>query len=139
MLVVTGLLIAGAAAAQVTYGSSTRRRRRYAATACNSLARCRYKAVFKVYPPVSTSARRPRPRRKRWPCRSKRIQISMLRDIDSSELCKLFSRGIEDNMDKAAFSELIPGVLRMSQVFSDHKKLVAGDEFMIDWVPGTGT
>ena len=69
----------------------------------------------------------------------KRLSITMLRDIDSTELGKLFSRGMEDNMDRAAFSKLIPGVLRMSQIFSDHKKLVAGDQFQIDWIPGTGT
>ncbi len=63
----------------------------------------------------------------------------MLRDIDSAELGKLFSRGIEDNMDKLAFSRLVPSVLRMSQIFSDNKKLNAGDTFAIDWVPGTGT
>ena len=69
----------------------------------------------------------------------KRLRITMLREIDSRELGKLFSRGMEDNVDKAAFSKLIPGVLRMSQIFSDHKKLQAGDQFMIDWVPDTGT
>ena len=69
----------------------------------------------------------------------KRMSITMLREIDSTELGKLFSRGMEDNMDRAAFSKLIPGVLRMSQIFSDHKKLVAGDQFQIDWIPGTGT
>ena len=69
----------------------------------------------------------------------KRMSITMLREIDSSELGKLFSRGIEDNMDKAGFSRLVPGVLRMSQIFSDHKKLMTGDVFTIDWVPGTGT
>ena len=63
----------------------------------------------------------------------------MLRDIDSSELGKMFSRGMEDNMDKAHFSKLIPGVIRMSQIFSDVKKLNAGDNFLIDWVPGAGT
>jgi hypothetical protein len=26
-----------------------------------------------------------------------------------------------------------------SQVFFDHKKLVAGDVFMIEWIPGAGT
>jgi hypothetical protein len=67
------------------------------------------------------------------------MSITMLREIDSGELGKLFSRGMEDNMDKAAFSKLVPGVLRMSQIFSDHKKLVAGDSFLIDWIPGTGT
>ncbi|WP_027994465.1 chalcone isomerase family protein [Simplicispira psychrophila] len=69
----------------------------------------------------------------------KRLSITMLRDIDSRELGKLFARGIEDNLDKASFSKLIPGVLRMSQIFSDHKNLQAGDLFMIDWIPGTGT
>jgi hypothetical protein len=70
---------------------------------------------------------------------TKRMNITMLREIDSSELGKLFSRGMEDNMEKAAFSKLVPGVMRMSQVFSDHKKLNAGDTFSIEWIPGTGT
>ncbi|MBE0587117.1 MAG: chalcone isomerase family protein, partial [Hydrogenophaga sp.] len=50
-----------------------------------------------------------------------------------------FSRGMEDNMERSAFSKLIPGVIRMSQVFTDHKKLLAGETFVLDWVPGTGT
>ncbi|MDP3620197.1 MAG: chalcone isomerase family protein, partial [Ramlibacter sp.] len=70
---------------------------------------------------------------------AKRMNITMLRDIDSGELGKLFSRGMEDNMDKAAFSKLVPGVLRMSQLFSECKALKAGESFMIDWVPGVGT
>ncbi|MDZ4359711.1 MAG: chalcone isomerase family protein [Variovorax sp.] len=100
----------------------------------------RYKAVFKVYTAglylgqkaetteAVLAATGPR-----------RMSITMLRDIDSAELGKLFSRGMEDNMDRAAFSKLIPGVLRMSQVFSDHKKLKEGETFLIDWIPGTGT
>ena len=69
----------------------------------------------------------------------KKMSITMLRDIDSSELGKLFTRGVEDNMDKAAFSKLIPGLVRMSQLFTDIKHLKAGDTFSIEWVPGTGT
>ena len=100
----------------------------------------RYKAVFKVYAaglylekPAQTSAE---VFSQRGP---KRMIVHMLREIDSSELGRLFSRGMEDNMDKAAFSKVVSGVLRMSQIFSDHKKLQTGDEFMVDWVPGTGT
>ena len=100
----------------------------------------RYKAVFKVYAaglylekkaatPAEVAALRG----------PKHLSITMLRDIDSAELGKLFSRGMEDNMDKAQFSRLIPGVLRMGQIFSAHKKLVAGDRFTVDWIPGTGT
>ncbi len=70
---------------------------------------------------------------------AKRISITMLRDIDSGELGKLFTRGVEDNMEKAAFSKLVPGLLRMSQLFSDCKQLKSGETFTIDWIPGTGT
>lgn len=100
----------------------------------------RYKAVFKVYTAGLYLSRKAGTMEEVLAAPgAKRMTITMLRDIDSSELGKLFSRGIEDNMDKAAFSRLIPGVMRMSQIFSDHKKLSAGDSFTLDWVPGTGT
>lgn len=100
----------------------------------------RYKAIFKVYAAgfyVEKAANttdgaldQPGP---------KRMTITMLRDIDSTELGRLFSRGIEDNMEKGSFGKLVPGVLRMSQVFSNHKMLKTGENFVIDWIPGTGT
>lgn len=100
----------------------------------------RYKAVFKVYTAgLYLTKKSGTPEEVLAATGPKRLNIVMLRDIDSGELGKLFSRGMEDNMDRAAFSKLVPGVLRMSQIFSDHKKLVAGDAFSIDWVPGTGT
>ena len=100
----------------------------------------RYKAIFKVYTAglyVEKKADttegvldQPGP---------KRMTITMLRDIDSAELGKLFSRGMEDNMEKGSFAKLIPGVMRMSQVFSNHKVLKTGENFVLDWIPGTGT
>jgi len=100
----------------------------------------RYKAVFKVYTAGLYLEKAAETQQEVAALRGpKRMSITMLREIDSGELGKLFSRGMEDNMDKASFSKLIPGVLRMSQIFSEHKKLVAGDQFTIDWVPGTGT
>ena len=70
---------------------------------------------------------------------NKRLDITILRDIDSGELVKLFSRGLEDNMDKKDFSKVVPSLLRMSQMFSDYKNMKPGDTFSIDWLPGTGT
>ncbi|GGH60674.1 hypothetical protein GCM10010975_23600 [Comamonas phosphati] len=100
----------------------------------------RYKAVFKVYTAglyleqparsLQEVAALPGP---------KRMSVTMLRDIDSSELGKLFSRGMEDNMERSAFSKLVPGVLRMSQIFTEHKRLLAGETFLVDWIPGHGT
>jgi hypothetical protein len=100
----------------------------------------RYKAIFKVYTAGLYLPKKAGTTEEVLAMPgAKRMSITMLREIDSSELGKLFSRGMEDNMEKSAFSKLVPGVLRMSQIFSDHKKLNAGDVFMIDWVPGTGT
>jgi hypothetical protein len=99
----------------------------------------RFKAVFKVYTAALYTTRKvnsldelnkvPGPRR---------ISITMLRDIDATELGKLFTRGMEDNMERATFTKLIPGIMRMGQIFADHKKLVAGDSFVVDWLPGRG-
>ena len=99
----------------------------------------RYKAVFKVYSaglylPKKTSS----PEEALSMAGAKRISITMLRDIDSNELGKLFTRGVEDNAPKTEMSKLIPGLIRMGQIFSDQKKLLAGDSFTFEWVPGTG-
>src|SRR3990167_4074643 len=69
----------------------------------------------------------------------KRLIVTMLRTIDSRELGKLLTRGVEDNMGKASMSKLIPGLIRMGEIFAAQKNLVAGDQFLIDWVPGSGT
>lgn len=100
----------------------------------------RFKAIFKVYvaglylgKKASTPdevINQPGP---------KRLSITMTRDIDAAELGKLLTRGMEDNMGKSAMSKLIPGLMRMSQIFSEQKKMVAGDNFMIEWVPGAGS
>lgn len=100
----------------------------------------RHKAVFKVYtaglylsgPAKTTAAVYTQPG-------AKRLTITMLRSIDSTSLGRLFTRGMEDNINRTTFSELVPGILRMSQIFSDHQTLLPGETFTIDWIPGTGT
>ena len=100
----------------------------------------RYKAVFKVYTAglylgakaTTTEAVLAAPG-------AKRIHIVMLRDIDGNELGKLFTRGMQDNASKEDFSKSIAGTIRMSEIFSLRKKLTAGENFSVDWVPGTGT
>ena len=99
----------------------------------------RYKAMFKVYAaglyaPNKTSE----VAEVSDTGTPKRLRIVMLREIHSSELGKMFARGMEENVERGAMTRLLPGIMRMSQVFSDHKRLVAGDSFQVDWVPGTG-
>ena len=100
----------------------------------------RYKAVFKVYTAgLYLGQKASTPDEVLAAAGAKRMTITMLREIDANELGKLFTRGVEDNSPKAEMSQLIPGLLRMSQIFSDQKQLKPGDSFTIDWLPGTGT
>ena len=99
----------------------------------------RYKLVFKVYaaalylgekastPEAVLAATGPR-----------HLQIVMLRDIDANELGKLFTKGMEQNAAREEFSKSVPGILRMSDIFSGRKKLATGESFAVEWVPGSG-
>ncbi len=100
----------------------------------------RYKAVFKVYVAALYLERKAStPEEVLAAPGPKRMAITMLRDIDADELGRLFTRGVEDNSPGEAMSRLLPGLMRMSQIFSAQKQLRSGDRFEIDWVPGTGT
>jgi Chalcone isomerase-like len=99
----------------------------------------RYKAVFKVYAAgLYLGKKAGTPAEVLAAPGAKRVSVTMLRDIDSNELSRLFSRGVEDNLPKADFGKVIPSLIRMSQVFTDLKTLKTGDNFTIDWIPGTG-
>ena len=69
----------------------------------------------------------------------KRISVTMLRNINSSELGKIFIRGVENNTPKKDMFRLMPALTGMSQLFTDHKNLEKGDTFSVDWIPNTGT
>lgn len=104
----------------------------------------RYKAVFKVYAaglylPANLTTRPATAEEVLAVTGPRRMAITMLREIDSNELGKLFTRGVEDNMPRNDYAKLVPGLIRMGEVFAQHKRLVPGDAFTIDWVPGTGT
>ena len=99
----------------------------------------RYKAVFKVYTAgLYLNKKAGTPEDVYAAPGPKRMAITMVRDIDSNELGKGFTKGIEDNTSKGEYSKLIPGILKMSQIFSDQKKMLVGETITIDWVPGTG-
>lgn len=100
----------------------------------------RYKAVFKVYAAGLYLGKKAATTEEVLAAPgAKRMHITMLREIDSNELGKSFTRGFQDNAPKNEMSKLVPGLIKMGQIFSDQKKLVAGEVFTIDWIPGTGT
>ena len=100
----------------------------------------RYKAVFKVYTAgLYVGKKVSTPEEALAAPGPKRVAITMLRDIDANELGKLFTKGVEENSPKSEMVNLIPGLLRMGQMFADQKQLKTGDTFTVDWLPGTGT
>ena len=100
----------------------------------------RYRAVFKVYAAgLYLSKKAATPDEVFAAPGPKRMSITLLREIDSNDLGKAFTKGFEENSPKNEMPKLIPGLIRMGQIFSDQKKMMAGENFTIDWIPGTGT
>ena len=99
----------------------------------------RHKAVFKVYTAgLYTATKAATAEDALAQPGPKRIAITMLREIDANELGKLFTRGMEENSPRGEMGQLVPGLLRMGQIFAEQKQLKAGDTFHVDWVPGKG-
>lgn len=69
----------------------------------------------------------------------KRLHVQMLREINADQLGRLFTRGMRDNAPREEFVASVPGTLRLGEIFAARKKLTAGDNFSVDWVPGVGT
>lgn len=100
----------------------------------------RYRAVFKVYAAgLYLGKKAGTPEEVFAAPGPKRMSITLLREVDANDLGKAFTKGFEENSPKADMSKLIPGLIKMGQIFSDQKKMVAGENFTIDWIPGTGT
>jgi len=99
----------------------------------------RYKAIFKVYVASLHATKKvtsldeliaaPGP---------KRLTMTFLREIEAGPFGKLLTRGVEDNNSKAEMSKLVPGLIRMGDIFTVNKVLVPGDIITLDWIPGTG-
>ncbi len=100
----------------------------------------RFKLVFKVYAAaLYLGEKATTPEAVLASPGPRRLQIVMLREIDANELGKLFTKGMEQNAPREEFSKSIAGILRMSDIFSARKKLLSGESFAVEWVPGTGT
>jgi hypothetical protein len=100
----------------------------------------RYKFVVKVYAAGLYAPVRLTTPEAAWDTKTPRLfKVVMLREIDADDLGKLFTRGIEKNTTREEFGKVIPGVIKLADIFSARKKLAAGDGFAIEWTPGLGT
>ena len=100
----------------------------------------RYKAIFKVYVDAMYLGKKAGTPEEVYAAPGpKRMSITLVRDIDSNELGKSFTKAFEENTPRNEMVKLIPGLIRMGQIFAAQKKLMAGEAFTMDWIPGTGT
>ena len=68
----------------------------------------------------------------------KRLSMTFLRDMNSAEFGKLLTRGIEDNISKQELSKIIPGMIKMGDIFAANKSFSPGDVCSLEWDPAKG-
>jgi len=69
---------------------------------------------------------------------AKRLEITMLREVDSAQLGRLFISGVQKNMAPGDMIKVMLELPRMGEIFSDNKSLLPGEQLVIDWLPGQG-
>lgn len=100
----------------------------------------RYKAIFKVYVAGLYLGKKAATAQEAYAAQGpKRLTITLLRDIDADTLNKSMTEGFENNTPADEVAKFTPGLVRIRQAFADQKKLQAGDNFSIDWIPDSGT
>lgn len=69
----------------------------------------------------------------------KRLQFTALRELQGTDLGRLFLRGMGDNTPSQQMTRHTLSTTRLIEIFSGKPKLAAGDTFAMDFVPGKGT
>lgn len=69
----------------------------------------------------------------------RRMQITMLRNVDAEDLHASFIDGLEDNTSSAEFAKFKPRIQEMNAIFQAVKKVNTGDVIALDFIPGKGT
>jgi hypothetical protein len=69
----------------------------------------------------------------------KRLHFFALRELPSTELGRLFLKGMGENASKDKMTKHAASTTRLIEVFSGRSKLMPGDNFAMEFVPGKGT
>lgn len=69
----------------------------------------------------------------------KRWHVVFLRDFDGNDLGKQFIKAMEKGATKAEFIAMIPTFARIGEMFSQKKRMTAGESYTLEWVPNEGT
>ena len=100
----------------------------------------RYKAVFKVYDmALYTTKKVSTPEELLAMAGPKRLQFVALRELPGTDLGLLFIKSMSENTPKETVQKHSISTSRLIEIFSGRSKLMPGDSFAMDYLPGKGT
>jgi Chalcone isomerase-like len=100
----------------------------------------RFKAIFKVYDMAMYTMRKVSVAQDAISLGGpKSLQFTALRELPSTDLGLLFIRGMKDNSSPDVVRKHTSAMGRLIEIFSARKKLLPGDTFSMEFVPGKGT
>jgi len=100
----------------------------------------RFKFVFKVYDmALYTPKKVSTPEELLAQPGPKRLSFVALREIPGTEIGLAFIKGLRANATKDAVQKHVGSSTRLIDIFSGQSKLMPGDTFAMDFVPGKGT
>lgn len=100
----------------------------------------RFKAIFKVYDMALYTSRKVTSADEAMKLGTPiRLAFVALREVSGTDLGRLFLRGMADNSNRDAVSRHSVSSNRLIDIFSGRSKLMPGDTFAMEFVPGKGT
>jgi hypothetical protein len=100
----------------------------------------RYKAIFKVYDMgLYTTKKVNTPEALIALDGPKRLQFTALRELPGTDLGRLFIKGLSENSPKETVQKHTLSSTRFIEIFSGKSKLMPGETFAMEFVPGKGT
>lgn len=100
----------------------------------------RYKAFFKVYDMgLYTQKKVNTPEALLALPGPKRLQFTALRELPGTDLGRLFIKGLSENSPKETVQKHTISTTRFIEIFSGKSKLLPGETFAMEFLPGKGT
>jgi hypothetical protein len=100
----------------------------------------RYRTIFKVYDmALYTTKKVGTPDELLALPGPKRLSFIALRDLPGTDLGRLFIKGLSENSSKELVNKHAVSSTRLIEIFSGKSKLVSGDTFAMEFIPGKGT
>lgn len=100
----------------------------------------RFRAIFKVYDMALYTTRKvATPEELLALPGPKKLQFTALRELPGTDLGRLFVKGMSENASREQVTRHTLSTTRLIEIFSGRSKLMPGDSFAMEFVPGKGT